>query len=891
MFWRSAHTKRWGAPAANPACSPAAPPPPQYPHIHPTASTFNLPHYNPPPSPPPLHLQLDSYFVLALKIEPPPLDHSTYHPQQQPHPQQPGHHHPSPFQEHQQQPPPPQHLAFRQQGHLLSPQQTQQPHPPPRAPPQQPQPPPRRRFSAVWARSSASVLGHDHYQLQRRLAPTSAPVLWLLCITTLDPGSTPGESAPGASSSTRGGGGTPLRPRPPSQQLVQLHAVRGLSAVVVSSFGGGMSSSGGGKARPQALLFGEHLWEGAGVLPAPHEGGSLPALAGGAVTLAAPHLQQEQQLLSCWLTAETEFPIVHCFTSSSGSGGSASPLLAHGGLLLRGRSFATLPDEFKHPHHSLAPVSPQEHQHTPGHATPPHLRGVGGVRQLAVLRAWDAAAVGHCLPVAAAAAAAVAGGALLATADPAGRVLLWDAATLQALHSIALPPLQRPLLLTCTSAAAGSSTTTAAEAAAAGGSGPGGVQALAWLVDPPRGGSGRGGQQEQEGGAPGVGPLLVAAAGRSLHCWAVDVQLRRLQRPGTEQQPGTQQEQQVLPVWEVRVPQACGALHAMLVLHPACSSLPAGSSSGGSSGGDRHALVCLGAGSHLVVWACSGRQPLLWGVLPLPAVAAGAGVAAAAAVPGLPAKLLLGLEAGPLLLAHLDESTAGSNSCGATLRLTVLAQLPLPPGTAGQLLALAADEGGAHVAALCGGSSGGGTTVLVWQQAATEGGSEEGSGSPGEGVTGQCPYTLVASNSLPPSALNPSASSRGGPVAPAAALTWLADMPVPCLAVSGSGCGVLIPANGSSSGSPSGGVLLLAPGRASAASAAGAGSGGTSGGWRWVAGLPLPGPVSRLVVCSGCVNGGNGCAGDALLAVQGRQLVLLSDEVGVEGHAGKSIAR
>lgn len=88
-----------------------------------------------------------------------------------------------------------------------------------------------------------------------------------------------------------------------SHWLVKLYAVRGLSAVVVANVPGsvaGVSSlsggAGGGK-KPQAVLWGQHLWSGA-------------------VTQQDFNMSSTQNTLSsfsAWMSAEDDFPMVTCF--------------------------------------------------------------------------------------------------------------------------------------------------------------------------------------------------------------------------------------------------------------------------------------------------------------------------------------------------------------------------------------------------------------------------------------------------------------------------------------------------------------------------------------------------------------------------------------------------
>ena len=143
---------------------------------------------------------------------------------------------------------------------------------------------------ALWARHAGPLLLHKQ---QRRVA---APVLWLFTAS--------------------------VQPKPVdgSYRLrLQLHAVRGLAAIVMSAgYGGSLSSTSGASTstRPAAVLWGQHHWD-------------VPAAA------AASCPAQLLQRLCCWVSEEEGFPLLHAFTSSSGSGGS---------LLLAGRTFSTVED-------------------------------------------------------------------------------------------------------------------------------------------------------------------------------------------------------------------------------------------------------------------------------------------------------------------------------------------------------------------------------------------------------------------------------------------------------------------------------------------------------------------------------------------------------------------
>lgn len=145
---------------------------------------------------------------------------------------------------------------------------------------------------ALWARHAGLLLLHKQ---QRRVA---APVMWLFT-ASVQPKPKP-----------EGGG---------CQLLLQLHAVRGLAAIVMSAgYGGSLSSTSGASSstRPAAVLWGQHAWE-------------LPAAAAGSCPA------QLLRRLCCWVSDEEGFPHLHAFSSSSGGGGS---------LLLAGRTFSTVED-------------------------------------------------------------------------------------------------------------------------------------------------------------------------------------------------------------------------------------------------------------------------------------------------------------------------------------------------------------------------------------------------------------------------------------------------------------------------------------------------------------------------------------------------------------------
>ena len=158
-----------------------------------------------------------------------------------------------------------------------------------------------RPHVALWARHAGPLLLHKQ---QRRVA---APVLWLLTASVDD-------IADGHS----------------CRVLMHLHAVRGLSAIVMSAgYGGSLSSTSGGSSstRPAAVLWGQHSWQ-------------LPIVAGG--TSTALHLLQQ---LRCWVTDEDGYPLLHAFTSSGHSASASVADSGSGRLLMAGRTFATVQEE------------------------------------------------------------------------------------------------------------------------------------------------------------------------------------------------------------------------------------------------------------------------------------------------------------------------------------------------------------------------------------------------------------------------------------------------------------------------------------------------------------------------------------------------------------------
>jgi hypothetical protein len=145
----------------------------------------------------------------------------------------------------------------------------------------------QRHHAALWAQHVGPLLLH------KRMQHAAPPVLWLFTATSV------GASANGAACRVQ----------------LQLHAVRGLAAVVMSAgYGGRVSSTScsSSSTRPAAVLWGQHTWE-------------LPA--SGSQSTAAM-----LQRMGCWVSDEEGFPKLHVFAS----GGDPQR------LLLAGRSFATV---------------------------------------------------------------------------------------------------------------------------------------------------------------------------------------------------------------------------------------------------------------------------------------------------------------------------------------------------------------------------------------------------------------------------------------------------------------------------------------------------------------------------------------------------------------------
>lgn len=134
-----------------------------------------------------------------------------------------------------------------------------------------------RQTVARWVQSTGSILG------RAARGATSASVLWLITGFTFEVG------AAGAAGDSGG-------------YLIRLHAVRGLSAVVVASFPGSMtgpSTVNAGAKRPQAVLWGQHAWRGSSINQYQAEG-----------------LSSHSRFLSsfsAWMSAEDDFPRVTCF--------------------------------------------------------------------------------------------------------------------------------------------------------------------------------------------------------------------------------------------------------------------------------------------------------------------------------------------------------------------------------------------------------------------------------------------------------------------------------------------------------------------------------------------------------------------------------------------------
>ena len=155
---------------------------------------------------------------------------------------------------------------------------------------------------------------HDAERVLSAAERAAAPLLWLLTATV--------EVA---------GGGASCR------LDMQLHAVRGLAAIVMSAgYGGSLSSTSGGSSSTHsaAVLWGRHTWE-------------LPLVGGGGAAAAAAATAAAERFLHslhCWACDEVGFPLLHAFAAgghSSASGGGAG---GGGGMLLAGRTLATVQD-------------------------------------------------------------------------------------------------------------------------------------------------------------------------------------------------------------------------------------------------------------------------------------------------------------------------------------------------------------------------------------------------------------------------------------------------------------------------------------------------------------------------------------------------------------------
>ncbi len=199
------------------------------------------------------------------------------------------------------------------------------------------------RLVARWARPAGSVLG-------RPGARGAGAALWLLTAQAPPPD---GDGASGATWTLR------------------LHAVRGLSAVVVASFAGHAGGAGGhaaGGRRAQAVLWGEADWRP------------------GAAAAGAE--------FSAWVTAEDCAPLAHVAWAAR----------AQGALLFGGARVAALADADA--------------------GTP---TAAAAARRLAPAAAWAARAPAHAAPVAALAAGA---GPWVASADAGGTLAVWRGAEL-----------------------------------------------------------------------------------------------------------------------------------------------------------------------------------------------------------------------------------------------------------------------------------------------------------------------------------------------------------------------------------------------------------------------------------------------------------------------------
>ena len=148
---------------------------------------------------------------------------------------------------------------------------------------------------ALWGRSVGAVLGHaPHYR-------RGCPVFWVLSVVSAP-------TAPGAA----------LHPA-----LLRLHAVRGLSAVVVSGSGAGARQA-SGPLRPQAVLWGEHTLAPAELDPTDPRAGAAKGGAasppsgapGAAAGVGGAPCKQRLVSLSCWVATEHDFPLIHVFSSA-----------------------------------------------------------------------------------------------------------------------------------------------------------------------------------------------------------------------------------------------------------------------------------------------------------------------------------------------------------------------------------------------------------------------------------------------------------------------------------------------------------------------------------------------------------------------------------------------
>lgn len=203
-----------------------------------------------------------------------------------------------------------------------------------------------QKVSACWARWENSLFGYMHNQ-------SATNVFWILSIVE--------------SSDDHEG-------------YVRLHALRGLSAVVVSSFGGSMSTAGAGGVcrKSQSVEWGHTTF------PLSWLGGTL---------------MSEHSKISCWITAEDEYPHVAVFASS---------LEGHG-LKACGMRYSTIQSE----HFGLSLPT----------------------KQLNQLVCWDAHSYGHQDAIISISAS---GCGLMATVDKSGCVIVWDEDSYQSLYFI--PP-------------------------------------------------------------------------------------------------------------------------------------------------------------------------------------------------------------------------------------------------------------------------------------------------------------------------------------------------------------------------------------------------------------------------------------------------------------------